>query len=80
MFKMFTYYRNSKLTFKKLLESLLRVCNSHKPTLKVLSNTGHLTQYSLKKLTDSENIEKYTLLFNIPKISCIYILYKCMKS
>lgn len=80
MFKMFTCYRNSKQTFKKLLESLLRVSNSLKPTLKVLSNTGHPTQYSLKKLSDSKHIGKYTFLFNIPKISCIYILYKCMKS
>lgn len=77
---MFTCYRNSKQTFKKLLESLLRVCNSRKPTLKVLSNTGHSTQYSLKKLSDSKHIGKYTFLFNIPKITCIYILYKCMKS
>lgn len=80
---MFISHSNSKQTFKKLkkfLASLLRVSNSCKPTVKFLSNIGHSTHYSLKKLSDSKHIVKYTFLFNIPKISCIYILYKCMKS
>lgn len=33
----------------------------------------------LKKLTDTNYCEVYTL-FNIPVVSHIYILYKCMKS